>query len=213
MLFAGIARPGPAQAQLLDPRSQPEASTGSDTHELATAKRHMVSAANAIAAEAGREMLRAGGSAIDAAIATQLVLNLVEPQSSGIGGGAFILYWDKAKCELKVYDGRETAPASARPDRFLVDGKPMPFDDAVLSGLSIGVPGLVRLLEDVHKQHGKLPWAKLFEPAIRIAEQRLRDLAAAAHSVASRWAGELRAGGAALLLHRWRQRAAHRVTG
>ena len=120
----------------------------------------MVSAANALAAEAGREMLRAGGSAIDAAIATQLVLNLVEPQSSGLGGGAFILYWDKAKRELKAYDGRETAPASARPDRFLVDGKPMPFNEAVLSGLSIGVPGLVRLLEDVHKQHGKLPWAQ-----------------------------------------------------
>ena len=161
---------GPVQAQLLDPRSQPEASTGSDTHELATAKRHMVSAANAVAAEAGREMLRAGGSAIDAAIATQLVLNIVEPQSSGLGGGAFILYWDKGKSELKVYDGRETAPASARPDRFLVDGKPMPFGRAVLSGLSVGVPALVRLLEDVHKQHGRLPWAKLFEPAIRVAE-------------------------------------------
>src|SRR5688572_2859999 len=159
-----------AEAQLLDPRGSPETATGEQTHELATAKRHMVSAANALAAEAGREMLRAGGSAIDAAIATQLVLNLVEPQSSGIGGGAFILYWDKAKAELKVYDGRETAPASAIPDRFLVDGKPMPFNKAVLSGLSIGVPGLVRLLEDVHKQHGKLPWAKLFEPAIRLAE-------------------------------------------
>ncbi len=159
-----------AEAQLLDPRSSPETATGEQTHELATAKRHMVSAANALAAEAGREMLRAGGSAIDAAIATQLVLNLVEPQSSGIGGGAFILYWDKAKAELKVYDGRETAPASATPDRFLVDGKPMPFNMAVLSGLSVGVPGLVRLLEDVHKQHGKLAWAKLFEPAIRLAE-------------------------------------------
>ena len=208
MLFAAAA-----QAQLLDPRSQPEASTGSETHELATAKRHMVSAANALAAEAGREMLRAGGSAIDAAIATQLVLNIVEPQSSGLGGGAFILYWDKAKAELKVYDGRETAPASARPDRFLVDGKPMPFDDAVLSGLSIGVPGLVRLLEDVHKQHGKLPWAKLFEPAIRIADngfeisQRLHFL------LRLDGAGELRAGGAALLLHRRRQRAARSGTG
>ncbi|MTD94207.1 gamma-glutamyltransferase [Hyphomicrobium sp. xq] len=159
-----------AEAQLLDPRSSPEAATGEQTHELAIGKRHMVSAANALAAEAGREMLRAGGSAIDAAIATQLVLNLVEPQSSGIGGGAFILYWDKAKAELKVYDGRETAPASATPDRFLVDGKPMPFNKAVLSGLSVGVPGLVRLLEDVHKQHGKLAWAKLFEPAIRLAE-------------------------------------------
>jgi gamma-glutamyltranspeptidase/glutathione hydrolase len=169
-LLLALASAGATQAQLLDPRSQPEASTGSDTHELATAQRHMVSAANALAAEAGREMLRAGGSAIDAAIATQLVLNIVEPQSSGLGGGAFILYWDKAKSELKVYDGRETAPASARPDRFLVGGKPMPFYDAVLSGLSVGVPGLVRLLEDVHEQHGKLPWAKLFEPAIRIAD-------------------------------------------
>lgn len=159
------------QAQLIDPRSAPEAATGTESHELATAKRHMVSAANAVAAEAGRDMLRAGGSAIDAAIATQLVLNLVEPQSSGIGGGAFILHWDNAKAELKAYDGRETAPASARPDRFLIDGKPMPFDEAVLSGLSIGVPGVVRLLEDLHRQHGKLPWAKLFEPAIRIAEQ------------------------------------------
>jgi gamma-glutamyltranspeptidase/glutathione hydrolase len=159
-----------AEAQLLDPRSSPETATGEQTHELATAKRHMVSAANTLASEAGREMLRAGGSVIDAAIATQLVLNLVEPQSSGIGGGAFILYWDKAKAELKVYDGRETAPASATPDRFLVDGKPMPFNTAVLSGLSVGVPGLVRLLEDVHKQHGNLPWAKLFEPAVRLAE-------------------------------------------
>ena len=169
----------------------------------------MVSAANAIAAEAGREMLRAGGSAIDAAIATQLVLNIVEPQSSGLGGGAFILYWDKAKAELKVYDGRETAPASARPDRFLVNGKPMPFNDAVLSGLSIGVPGLVRLLEDVHKRYGKLPWARLFEPAIRVAEhgfeisQRLHFL------LRLDGAGEFRAGGAALLLHARRQRPAH----
>ena len=117
-----------ADAQLLDPRSQPEASTGLETHELATSKRHMVSATNGYAADAGREILRAGGSAVDAAIATQFVLNLVEPQSSGIGGGAFVLYWDTANAELKVYDGRETAPASAHPDRFLVDGKPMPFD-------------------------------------------------------------------------------------
>lgn len=158
-----------AQAQF-DPRSAPESATGTQSHDLATAKRHMVSAANALAAEAGREMLRAGGSAIDAAIATQLVLNIVEPQSSGIGGGAFILYWDAAKSELNAFDGRETAPASARPDRFLVGGKPMGFREAVLSGLSIGVPGLARLLEDVHKKYGKLPWAKLFEPAIRLAE-------------------------------------------
>ncbi len=154
-----------------DPRAAPEAATGFEAKGLATAERHMVSAANPYAAAAGREMLRAGGSAIDAAIATQLVLNLVEPQSSGIGGGAFLLYWDAAAKDLKVYDGRETAPASATPDRFLVDGQPMPFGEAVRSGLSIGVPGLVRVMEMVHRQHGKLPWARLFEPAIRLAEQ------------------------------------------
>ncbi len=159
-----------AAAQLLDPRSAPEAATGSQSHELVRAKQHMVSAANELAAEAGREMLRAGGSAVDAAIAVQLVLNIVEPQSSGIGGGAFILYWDNAKAQLTAFDGRETAPASARPERFLVDGKPMAFGKAVLSGLSIGVPGVVRLLEDVHGKYGKLPWAKLFEPAIGLAE-------------------------------------------
>ena len=148
----------------------------------------MISAANAYAAEAGREMLRAGGSAIDAAIATQLVLNLVEPQSSGIGGGAFILYWDAARKELKAYDGRETAPASAKPDRFLINGKPMPFADAVRSGLSVGVPGVVRALELAHKEHGKLPWARLFEPAFRLAETgfavspRLHGLLEAAHA-------------------------------
>lgn len=130
----------------------------------------MVSAANRTAAEAGREILRAGGSAIDAAIAVQLVLNLVEPQSSGIGGGAFLLHWDAATNELKTYDGRETAPASARADRFLIDGKPMPFGEAVRSGLSVGVPGVVQLLETVHRKHGRLPWAQLFEPAIRLAE-------------------------------------------
>ena len=102
--------------------------TDTEARGLATAEHHMVSAANPYAAEAGREILRAGGSAVDAAIATQLVLNLVEPQSSGIGGGAFMLYWDAAAKELKAYDGRETAPASAGPDRFLVDGQPMPFE-------------------------------------------------------------------------------------
>ncbi len=172
LVFAAmLAFAGTERACAQDPRSAPEAATGFESKGLATAELHMVSAANPYAAEAGREMLRAGGSAIDAAIATQLVLNIVEPQSSGIGGGAFILYWDAAQKQLKAYDGRETAPASARPDRFLVDGQPMPFSQAVLSGLSIGVPGIVRLLETVHKQHGKLPWARLFEPAIQLAEQ------------------------------------------
>ncbi len=185
VLAAAFLPFGGTQAQ--DPRSAPEMATGLETKALATAERHMVSAANPYAAEAGREILRAGGSVIDAAIATQLVLNLVEPQSSGIGGGAFILYWDAATKGLKAYDGRETAPASARPDRFLVDGQPMPFGEAVHSGLSIGVPGLVRLMETVHKQHGKLPWARLFEPAIRLAEKGF-DISPRLHLLL-RWEG------------------------
>lgn len=148
---------------------EPEADTGHANKDLATGKTFMVSSANAAASEAGREILRAGGSAVDAAIAIQLVLGLVEPQSSGLGGGAFLLHWDGASKTLKTYDGRETAPAAARPDRFLKDGRPMNFNTAVQSGLSIGTPGLVRLLEHAHKAHGKLPWADLFAPAIRIA--------------------------------------------
>ena len=110
----------------------------------------MVAAANPLAAEAGREILRAGGSAVDAAIAIQLVLNLVEPQSSGIGGGAFLVHWDEAgRSALTTLDGRETAPAAATPDRFIGrDGKPMPFMEAVVGGRSVGVPGTLKLLED-----------------------------------------------------------------
>ena len=119
--FAVLVPPHPAAAQ--DARSAPEAATNSADHSLALAERHMVAAANRYAAEAGREILRAGGSAADAVIAVQLVLNLVEPQSSGLGGGAFLLYWDAGKSELKAFDARETAPASAKPDRFLIDGE------------------------------------------------------------------------------------------
>ncbi|WP_439543572.1 gamma-glutamyltransferase [Hyphomicrobium sp.] len=150
---------------------QPEADTGQSDKSLAIGKTFMVSSANALASEAGREILRSGGSAVDAAIAIQLVLGLVEPQSSGLGGGAFLLHWDQAAKSLKTYDGRETAPAAARPDRFLKDGRPIGFETAVHSGLSIGTPGLVRLLEHAHKAHGKLPWADLFAPAIRIARE------------------------------------------
>lgn len=172
VLLAALMAMAPAHhASAQDPRAAPEAATGTEHRSLASAERHMVSAANPYAARAGLEILRAGGSAVDAAIAVQLVLNLVEPQSSGIGGGAFLLHWDAKAKELKTYDGRETAPASATPDRFLVDGKPMPFREAMLSGLSIGVPGLVRLLETVHQRHGRLPWARLFEPAIRLSEK------------------------------------------
>ena len=131
----------------------------------------MVATASAHASQAGLEMLRAGGSALDAAIAAQLVLNLVEPQSSGIGGGAFILYWDEAQRRVSAYDGRESAPAAARADRFLrPDGKPLPIDEAIDSGRSVGVPGLLRVLRLAHEKHGRLPWATLFAPAIRLAE-------------------------------------------
>jgi gamma-glutamyltranspeptidase/glutathione hydrolase len=149
------------------------------------ASRQMVAAANPLAADAGLAMLRAGGSAIDAAIATQMVLNLVEPESSGIGGGGFLLYYDHAGGEVTAYDGRETAPAAATPDQFLdAAGQPLPFYDAVVGGLSVGTPGDLRLLELAHRQHGKLPWGRLFQPAIRLAEQgfpvspRLHDLIA-----------------------------------
>jgi gamma-glutamyltranspeptidase / glutathione hydrolase len=148
----------------------PEAATGKTAKGLVVAGRHMVVAANPLAAGAGRDILRLGGSAVDAAIATQLVLGLVEPQSSGLGGGAFIVHVAAGTAGVKTYDGRETAPASAKPDRFLKDGKPMDFFDAVHSGLSVGVPGTVRVMELAHAKHGKLPWAKLFGAAIKLAE-------------------------------------------
>ena len=148
----------------------PEAATGSGSKDLAVASRHMAAAAHPLAAEAGRDILRTGGSAVDAAIAMQLVLGLVEPQSSGLGGGAFVVHFDAAKGEVKTFDGRETAPDSAKPDRFLKNGQPIDFDEAVRSGLSIGVPGVMRVMELAHQQHGKLPWARLFEPAIALAD-------------------------------------------
>ncbi len=134
------------------------------------ASRQMAAAANPLAAAAGREMLRQGGSAIDAAIAMQAVLTLVEPQSSGIGGGALIVLWDGKA--VRTYDGRETAPAGATEKLFLqADGKPMPFTEAQIGGRSVGTPGVLRALELAHQKHGRLPWAKLFEPAITLAEK------------------------------------------
>jgi gamma-glutamyltranspeptidase / glutathione hydrolase len=162
----------PSVAQ--DRSAAPEAATGRRSADLATARTFMISAANPQAVEAGLEMLRAGGSAADAAVAVQLVLNLVEPQSSGLGGGAFILHWDAVSRTLEGHDGRETAPAAATPDRFLVEGRPRKFDDAVFGGLSVGVPGTLRALEAVHKRHGRLPWARLFAPAVRLATDGFR---------------------------------------
>ncbi|WP_288915861.1 MAG: gamma-glutamyltransferase [Pseudomonas rhizophila] len=149
----------------------PEIASGYRT-DLQTrhADKHMAAAANPLAAEAGRQMLRRGGSAIDAAIAMQAVLTLVEPQSSGIGGGAFIVLWDGKA--VRTYDGRETAPAGATERLFLqADGKPMPFTAAQIGGRSVGTPGVLRALELAHRKHGRLEWATLFEPAIALAEQ------------------------------------------
>nr|WP_207189076.1 MULTISPECIES: gamma-glutamyltransferase [unclassified Pseudomonas] len=163
----------------------PEIASGYRT-DLQTryASKHMAAAANPLAAEAGRQMMREGGSAIDAAIAMQAVLTLVEPQSSGIGGGALIVLWDGKV--VRTYDGRETAPAGATEKLFLqADGKPMPFTQAQIGGRSVGTPGVLRALELAHQKHGRLPWAKLFEPAIKLAEQgfaispRLHQLIAA----------------------------------
>lgn len=129
-----------------------------------------VAAANPLATDAGYQILLAGGSAIDAAIAVQMVLTLVEPQSSGIGGGAFVLHHDGKKVE--AYDGRETAPSAATEKLFLdTQGKPLPFMDGVVSGLSVGVPGTLTVLEMAHKEHGKLPWATLIQPVIQLAEE------------------------------------------
>lgn len=130
-----------------------------------------VSAADPRAAQAGQEILRQGGSATDAAIAMMLTLNVVEPHNSGIGGGGFLMHHDGATGLLESIDGRETAPAAARPDRFMgADGKPLPFIQAWPGGYSAGVPGNLRMAWDAHKKWGKLPWADLFGPAIRYAQ-------------------------------------------
>lgn len=133
-----------------------------------------VSAADPRAEEAGYEMLRAGGSATDAAIATMLALTVVEPQSSGIGGGGFLVR-GTADGDVTTYDGRETAPAGATQDWFLKpDGTLPPFIESVRSGLSVGVPGNIALAAKAHAEHGKLPWARLFDPAIRLAREGFR---------------------------------------
>ncbi|MBL8384769.1 MAG: gamma-glutamyltransferase [Burkholderiales bacterium] len=132
----------------------------------------MVSAAHPLATDAGVDMLRKGGSAVDAAIAVQLVLGLVEPHSSGIGGGAFLLHYDAKSAAVDAYDGRETAPTAVGPGLFL-DGskKPMQFREALVGGRSVGVPGVLRMAEMAHRRHGRLAWHILFGPAIRLAER------------------------------------------
>lgn len=161
-----------ALAAAEDISSQPEATTAIVERQSVRADSFMVAAAHPLATVAGHDILLAGGSAADAAVAVQMVLNLVEPQSSGIGGGAFALYWNAALGELTSWDGRETAPAAAGPDYWLgADGAPLGFFDAVPGGRSVGVPGTLKLMEVLHARYGRLPWADLFAPAIRLAEE------------------------------------------
>jgi len=160
VLVSGLSSGLPAAAEDLQP-SDPAMS----------AEKAMVATANPHASAAALEMLKAGGSALDAAVAAQMVLGLVEPQSSGIGGGGFLLHYDGPGSALTSYDGRETAPAAADPSMFLqADGTPRGWLDVAKGGQPVGVPGVVAMLEAAHRAHGVLPWATLFEPAIRLAE-------------------------------------------
>jgi len=149
--------------------AQPEGSSGYTAKPGWATKKFAVAGANPLATDAGLQVLRVGGSAIDAVVAIQMVLALVEPQSCGIGGGAFLLH--STGSTVEAFDGRETAPADVDENLFIgVDGKPMAFYDGVVGGRSVGVPGTVKMLEAAHRQYGKLPWAQLFAPAITLAE-------------------------------------------
>ncbi|HEY5409264.1 MAG TPA: gamma-glutamyltransferase, partial [Caulobacteraceae bacterium] len=164
ILVAGVAFAAAAVADA-GPKPQHRATAGVYAHG-------MVVAANPLAAEAGRKVLERGGNAVDAAVAVQAVLGLVEPQSSGLGGGAFLLYFDGTTHRLTAYDGREAAPAAATPSFFLQpDGRPMPFFDAILGGRSTGPPGAIAMLGLAHQQHGKLPWSDLFGGAEALAAE------------------------------------------
>ncbi len=161
----------PSIAQDVADNVAPEFSSGVSKKSLVKAGRHMVSTANPHASKTGMEILKRGGNAIDAMVAIQTVLGLVEPQSSGLGGGAFLVYFDAEREKLTTYDGRETAPAKATPDMFLDDnGQPLGFFDAVVGGRSVGTPGTVKLLYETHKKYGKLDWKEVLQPAIELAE-------------------------------------------
>ncbi|MEM9797784.1 MAG: gamma-glutamyltransferase [Pseudomonadota bacterium] len=163
----------PAAAQQAADAVAPETGTGL-TPEVAapvTAENWMVAAANPLAVEAGARVLREGGNAADAMVAVQAVLGLVEPQSSGLGGGAFLVWYDAESGEITTLDGRETAPMDVTPKLFLkADGEPMGFFDAVVGGLSVGTPGTPALMEAAHRRWGQANWGSLFDEAILLAE-------------------------------------------
>jgi len=166
VLFSGCTQVGPSTPGAKPPPASTTAATAASSASTAG-----VAAANPLAVDAGLEILAAGGSAADAAVAIQATLGLVEPQSSGVGGGGFMLYYDAVTKKITAFDGREAAPKGASAGMFLDDkGDPLSYGDAVLSGRSTGVPGAIVMLGAVHARHGALPWAKLFEPAIRSAE-------------------------------------------
>lgn len=152
--------------------------------EAVSTTREMVVTANPLATEAGAQILKMGGTAVDAMVAVQLVLGLVEPQSSGIGGGAFVVYYDASTRRRITVDAREKAPASATAHRFLVKGSPVEFVNAWQSGLSVGVPGVPRLMDFMHKRYGRLPWQQLFSPAVTLAQQGFELTARTSEQVA-----------------------------
>lgn len=169
-----------------DAPAQPEATIERFEKEAVSASNFMVAAANPAATQAGHQVLAEGGNAVDAMVAVQLMLNLVEPQSSGIGGGAFLLYWNEAEQKLYTFDGREKAPMDATPEYFLkADGEPMDWWDAVIGGRSVGVPGTLKLLDEVHARFGSKEWAGLLQPTI--------DLAKSGFEISPRLAGAIAA--------------------
>lgn len=166
-----VSTPALATSQVADSVA-PEVASGTSSKTSVSAKDYMVAAANPLAAKAGYEVLKAGGSAADALVAVQVMLGLVEPQSSGLGGGAFLVYYDAKTKQVTTFDGRETAPLAATPELFQnADGSTMKFYDAVVGGRSVGTPGTVKLLESVHKRYGKQSWESLLKPAISQAQQ------------------------------------------
>ena len=161
-----------ASAQQASDTVAPERATGLATAKRVESKNFMVAAANPLATKAGRDVIAAGGNAIDAMVAVQTVLGLVEPQSSGLGGGAFLVYYHAESGKLTTLDGRETAPMEATPKLFLDEnGQPLKFMNAVIGGRSVGTPGTVRLLEEAHKRYGKAEWASLLKPAETLATE------------------------------------------
>lgn len=171
LILVGSSNLALAQNKKVREDGEPEAATGYQHKRAVTGKDYMVVAAHPYASWVGKKIIKEGGSAIDAAVAIQAMLTLVEPQSSGIGGGTFILYWDNINKKLHTFDGRETAPSGVSPIMFMRDNKPIPWKEAVVGGSSVGVPGVLKALELAHSEFGKLEWQKLFLDAATIAEE------------------------------------------